>query len=257
MRIPTVRGMIDRRILVNYRVDPDVLAKFLPDPFRPKLINGQGMAGICLIRLKSLRPRFLPAFLGVSSENAAHRFAVEWDEAGQTGQGVYIPRRDTSSRFNVLVGGRLFPGMHHYAKFHVVEQNGDFLIDMTSSDGTHLRVEGTAADDLPAGSIFGDLQQASNFFKAGSRGYSVTPKAGEFDGLELDTFNWQVQPLAVRKVVSTFFENEKIFPAGSIEFDCALLMQHLDHEWHELPSLCGCQEKKVTTSHALAIDESS
>ena len=30
MRIPTVRGVIDRRILVNYHVDPGVLRRLLP-----------------------------------------------------------------------------------------------------------------------------------------------------------------------------------------------------------------------------------
>ena len=77
MQIPVIRGIIDRRILVNFRVNPDVLARFLPAPFRPKLVNGAGMAGVCLIRLKNIRPRFLPSFLGISSENAAHRIAVE------------------------------------------------------------------------------------------------------------------------------------------------------------------------------------
>src|SRR4051812_12690190 len=109
MRIPVIRGVIDRRILVNYRVAPQVLAKFLPVPFRPKLIQGVGMAGVCLIRLKHIRPRSFPLPLGLSSENAAHRIAVEWEGR----EGVYIPRRDTSSRINAAVGGRLFPGVHH------------------------------------------------------------------------------------------------------------------------------------------------
>ena len=81
MRIPVIRGVIDRRILVNYRVAPDVLAPLLPPRFRPKLHRGYGMVGICLIRLRSRRPKFLPPWLGMSSENAAHRTAVEWDEA--------------------------------------------------------------------------------------------------------------------------------------------------------------------------------
>src|SRR5437667_12856543 len=110
MRIPVVRGIIDRRILVNFRVDPAVLARLLPSPFRPKLANGTGMAGVCLIRLKQVRPAFVPGFVGVSSENAAHRVAVRWDDDGREGEGVFIPRRDTSSRLNALVGGRLFPG---------------------------------------------------------------------------------------------------------------------------------------------------
>ena len=30
MRIPTLRGIIDRRILVNFRLDPDAVERFLP-----------------------------------------------------------------------------------------------------------------------------------------------------------------------------------------------------------------------------------
>ena len=76
MRIPVIRGLIDRRVLVNYRVDPEVLGKQLPAPFRPQLVRGYGIAGICLIRLKQIRPRFLPALCGIASENAAHRVAA-------------------------------------------------------------------------------------------------------------------------------------------------------------------------------------
>lgn len=82
MYIPTLEGTIDRRLLVNYRVDPAMLQELLPTPFRPKLVHGMGVAGICLIRLKHLRPRGLPTMIGFSSENAAHRIAVEWDEQG-------------------------------------------------------------------------------------------------------------------------------------------------------------------------------
>ena len=69
MRIPTIRGLIDRRVLVNFRVEPDVLSAILPTPFRPQIVNGFGIAGICLIRLKHIRPKFLPPIIGISSEN--------------------------------------------------------------------------------------------------------------------------------------------------------------------------------------------
>ena len=75
-----MRRMIDRRILVNYRVDPAILEGVVPLPFRPKLIHGMGMAGICLIRLRQIRPHALPSWVGIASENAAHRIAVEWEE---------------------------------------------------------------------------------------------------------------------------------------------------------------------------------
>lgn len=91
-------GTIDRRLLINYRVDPDVLARLLPEPFEPQMVRGAGLAGICLIRLSDLRPTGAPAALGVTTENAAHRIAVEWDDGEGRRHGVYIPRRDTSSR---------------------------------------------------------------------------------------------------------------------------------------------------------------
>ena len=56
-----------------------------------------GMAGICLIRLRHIRPRVLPWWMGISSENAAHRIAVQWESEGQVREGVYVVRRDTSS----------------------------------------------------------------------------------------------------------------------------------------------------------------
>jgi hypothetical protein len=240
MRIPVIRGVIDRRILVNYRVDSEVLAKILPKPFRPKLANGAGMAGVCLIRLKHIRPRWLPSVLGISSENAAHRIAVEWEQDGQVREGVFIPRRDTSSRLNTLAGGRLFPGVHHHARFQVREDGGHYRIVLDSDDGrTHLLVEGNVSAELPGTSVFRSLREASDFFERGSLGFSVTAEPGTFDGLELRSFDWRVHPLAVERVESSFFANEALFPAGSVELDCALLMRGIDHEWHGREPLYG------------------
>lgn len=238
MRIPIIRGIIDRRILVNYRVEPDVLARMLPNPFRPKLINGSGMAGVCLIRLKHIRPRFLPSFFGISSENAAHRIAVEWNQNGEQKEGVFIPRRDTSSRLNAMLGGTLFPGEHHHAAFDVKEHDDHYRIVLDSDDlKTHLLVEGFSASELPKTSVFGSIKEASDFFERGALGYSVTSKPGEFDGLELRSAGWHVTPLAIDKVESSFFDDRTLFPPGSIQFDCALLMRGIDHEWHGKESL--------------------
>ncbi|HEV2242894.1 MAG TPA: DUF2071 domain-containing protein, partial [Streptosporangiaceae bacterium] len=73
MRAPAVRAVMERRLLVNYRVDPELLAALLPAPFRPVLVGGYGVAGICLIRLGQVRPEGVPARAGLTSENAAHR----------------------------------------------------------------------------------------------------------------------------------------------------------------------------------------
>ena len=179
------------------------------------------MAGICLIRLKGIRPRWIPRFLGIGSENAAHRVAVEWDDRGSVHNGVYIPRRDTSSLFNRLAGGRLFPGVHHYSRFFVDEAGDEYRVEMANTDGTHVLVVGQVAGQLPRDSIFGSLSQASDFFARGSLGYSATADPRRYDGLELHTQSWAVAPLNIHRVESTFFADAFRFPAGSVRFDCA------------------------------------
>jgi hypothetical protein len=239
MKLPVIRGLIDRRILVNYHVDPRVLAPLLPAPFRPKLVGGFGMVGICLIRLKKLGPTFFPSQLGITSENAAHRTAVEWEDNGTMREGVFVRRRDTNSWLNSLAGGRLFPGIHHHAKF-AVEESGDYFQVILRSDDqvTNMSVRGRRVDGLPTSSVFHSVDQASAFFQGGSLGYSATPDPSRFQGLELRCRNWYIEPLEMEQVRSSFFEDVSLFPKGSIEFDSALLMRGIQHEWHAKSDLC-------------------
>jgi hypothetical protein len=208
-------------------------ARLLPSPFRPKLANGYAMAGICLIRLKQIRPAFVHVPAGVGSENAAHRFAVEWDRDGRKHEGVFIPRRDTSSRLNTLVGGRLFPGEHHHACFEVSEAPDRLRVKFQSDDGqARVSVAARPADGLPADSVFGSVEEASRFFEGGALGYSATRCPTRYDGLELRCKTWAVLPLVVEAVRSSYFDDRAKFPVGSAAFDCALLMRDVDHEWH-------------------------
>jgi len=232
MRIPKVHGVIRRRLLVNFRIDPAVVQRLLPAPFKPKLHDGHAIGGICLIRLEGIRPRRVPQMFGVSSENAAHRFAVTWSDAAGEHEGVYIPRRDSGSLFNQLAGGRFFPGEHHRAHFEVVDTGDRIRVDMESADrGASVHVDAAAASELPAASIFRSIEDASAFFEPGSLGYSATTGGRKLDGVELHTHGWEVRPLRIDSVASSYFADESLFPPGSVRFDCALIMRNLAHEW--------------------------
>lgn len=233
MRLPVIQGLIRRRILVNFRVDPDVMRGHIPPRFELKLHEGHSIAGICLIRLESIRPRLVPRVLGLSSENAAHRVAVQWHDGDTRKEGVFIPRRDTGSTMSHLAGGRVFPGEHHRARFDVREDADSIDLSMTSLDReVAVSVRGRVADRLPTTSCFATLEAASAFFEPGAVGYSVTSDTGRLDGIELRTHGWKVEALHVDDVYSSYFADESTFPKGSVEFDCALLMRNLGHEWH-------------------------
>lgn len=233
MRLPVVQGIIARRLLINYRIDPDLIATLLPAPFRPTLAHGAAIAGICLIRLQAVRPRGVPTLFGVTSENAAHRIAVEWDDHGHRREGVYIPRRDTNSRFNTLVGGRLFPGMHHHAHFTTTETDTRISVAFTSDDSrVRVVVAGRPDPTFPVDSVFGSLAEVSTFFERGSVGYSATHDPQRFDGLELRIRQWCVEPFRIEQVETSFFDSRSLFPFGTVHLDCALLMRGIPHEWH-------------------------
>jgi len=229
MKIPTIHGYIKRRILINFTAHPKYVEKILPFPFRPKIYKGKAIVGICLIRLKDIKPKGLPDFIGINSENGAHRIAVEWDEDGEVKSGVYIPRRDTSIQLNTWVGGRIFPGKHYLAKFNVDENEGNYHVSFKSSDDTEISVDARETLVFNKNSIFENLGDASDFFEKGDLGYS--PNKEKFDGLRLNAYEWKVKPLEISNIKSSFFEDENVFPKGSIQFDNALLMTNIEHEW--------------------------
>ncbi len=218
---------------MNFRCVPEVVENVLPPPFRPKLVQGWGVAGICLIRLRRIHPAFMPSVAGLTSENAAHRIAVEWNENGITRQGVFIPRRDTNSLLNRLAGGKIFPGTHHAAHFRVWEQGDRLEAAMRSDDGkVFVRVLANIPDLMPRCSVFGSIAEASESFQNGALGWSTGSSAGEYDGLELRCAKWRIEPLHVENIESSFFDNRGVFPPGSVEFDSAFLLRNVPHEWH-------------------------
>ncbi|MFD7495886.1 DUF2071 domain-containing protein [Streptomyces sp. NPDC059832] len=240
MMQPRLSSVIERRLLVNYRVAPDVAARLLPGPLRPQLVHGYAVAGICLLRLGRVRPAWTPKVFGLRSENVAHRIAVEWDGPFGVETGVYIPRRDTASRLNAWAGGRLFPGEHGRADFEVHEGPGQMRVALATWDGdTRVDITVEQSDELRGSELFADLAEASRFFRNGSKGFSATSSGRHLDGMELRTNVWHVEAGRVRSAGSSFFDDSDRFPPGSATLDCALVMRDIPASWRPLPAMAS------------------
>jgi hypothetical protein len=226
--VPTLSAVIERRLLINYRLDPSVAETLLPEGLRPQLVDGSAVAGVCLIRLGSLRPEWMPATIGWRAENAAHRIAVEWDDDRGTQQGVYIPVRHSASWLPVAVGGRFFPGVHRHASFTGSETPNRIQVGLSASD---LRVSADVAvvEEWSSG-LFPSVDDASAFFREGSTGWSPRRRGAELDGLTLETSQWRVQPGRMLHVESSFFD---ALPEGSAHFDSVLVMRDVPIAWNQ------------------------
>lgn len=226
-----VDSTIERRLLVNYRVDPDVVAAQLPKPFRPQTVSGWGVGGVCFIALRGLRPAGVPTGLGFSSENVAHRFAVEWDEDDGHHVAVYVPRRDSGSRVISWSGGRVFPGSHGLARFEVQDTGADIHIEVVSRDGAvRLMVTAHTAKAM-TGELFSSIDDATSFFRTAPLGYAPASRPAGFDGVRLVTEHWDAEPASVSEMRSSVFDNKTMFPPGTCTLDSALIMRNLSVRW--------------------------
>ena len=231
--LPKIVGTIDRRILLNYRAPLEAVSGLLPDPFRVRSVNGFALIGVCLIRFRSLRPARLPALIGLRSENAAHRISIEWDDDQGTQTGVYVTRRDTDSAFVKLTGGRVFPGVHSRVAFEVDESPDKVAISIRDSQGLLVNLSGRISDEFSS-QVFSSHDEASQYFQEDHIGYSPARREGELEGLRLNCHRWQTSNLAIDEC------SVREFAALSpqIEFDHALIMHGISHDWAEVPRLC-------------------
>lgn len=221
--LPRLRGVIERRILLNFAVDPGRVEPLLPAGFRPQLVGGRAIAGACLIRLGNLRPAGLPAWVGLRSENAALRVAVLRDGPDGPEPGVWVPERMTGSRL-VAWGDRLFPAGQRQARFDVREGGGRYRVDV----GGRVSVDASESDALEPGSVFADHAEASAFFRDAPVGHSPGP-GGRPTGIRLCVDDWASRPLRVdRATVRCGLSGLEL---TADEYDHALLMTDVPHEW--------------------------
>jgi len=222
-------------MLLNFRADADVVQRLLPAPLQVDRQHGHAIVGVCLIRLENLRPKGVPSPLGLSSENMAHRVAIRYPSRGGIRSGVFVWRRETDQRLVEALGGRLFPGVHHHARFQVSESQSRLAMDVTTGDGrADVRFSAHALGEWRHTPCFGAFDEVSEFFRRGDCGFSCSLRGDELEGLQLKMLSWEMVPMEIESQHCAFYSDLNRFPAGSLEFDCGLLMRGLPHEWRQL-----------------------
>jgi len=221
---PAIRGVVDRRILINYRVPIASLEDEVPDPFRPtEVADGWGFGSVCIMRLKNERPRFVPSMFGTSLETITHRISVERDDGDGTMSCVYVPRRDTPSQMGSLVVGGLMPGMGNNVSLETDERGDRHHVRVDCGEGS-VRASVEEGGALPSDSVFDSVQEAKGFFLEACVRYS--PSGTRHEAVEFCPYNRNMSALKPINVESRHFEGIE----GS-ELDSAFLMKGIKHEW--------------------------
>lgn len=236
--LPTIEGVMKRRILVNYLADPALIRPLVPKPLELTLQNGSAVVGICLIGLQRLRPKGFPGVLGISSENMAHRVAIRFKENGRWKDGVFIWRRDTDQNLTALLGGRLFPGVHEKATFQVSESPSQISMAVETRRGRgDVALKASYPARWEPSRLFKTFGQAKAFFQKGDCGFSCALQKDRLEGMRLQTLRWEMEPIKITKVHSAFYEKLAQKAPNGIQYDCALLMKGIPHRWNELKNI--------------------
>jgi len=224
---PAIRGVIERRILVNYRVDLGKLDTVLPEPFKGREVgeSGKGIGSICLMRLGDARVRFAPEAFGFSVETATHRISAVRNKNGGTEDCVYVPQRVVSSRFCASMGERLLPAELECGDFRVEERNGVCRIRVDCGDEfAGVEIKEKEGGEIEDGSVFESAGSAAEFFCEAGMRYS--PSGDRYEGVELCPREWEMESVEVTGSRSSFFER-----LDGAELDSAFRMEGIEHEW--------------------------
>ncbi len=224
---PAIRGVIERRILVNYRLDVGTLEAVLPEPFGGREVgeSGKGIGSICLMRVGDARMSFAPEAFGVSVETATHRISAVREKNGETEHCVYVPRRDVSSQFCAAMGERLLPAELNCGDFRVEERNGVCRIRVDCGEEfAGVEVEEREDVETEWESVFDSIGSAAEFFCEAGMRYS--PSGDRYEGVELCPREWEMEPVEVTGSRSSFFER-----LDGAELDSAFRMEGIEHEW--------------------------
>lgn len=248
MSRPSIASLIERRLLVNFRLDPEAAARILPEGSRPLLRRGHAVGGLCLIRLAGVRRSGGPPVLagladlagrfGLRTEIAVHRIATVREGPEGPEPGLYIARRDTDSRIGTLTAGLFLPGEHHLARFEVEESPERLRIGFRGADGgAQARVEALVADELRGSALFADLDEAARFVREACDGEGYPGRAREFS----------IRPVELVQAASSYFADPAHFPEGAAEPDSALLMREVE----ALPRARPCIRSERSETGAL------
>jgi hypothetical protein len=139
---PGVCGVVERRMLVNYRVDLGRLDAALPGPFRGREVGetGKGIGTVCLTRVENARPKLAPERAGMSVRSVTHRVPAEIQGEGRFC--AYVPLRGVSSRLCATLGSHALPAEIGCAEFRTEQKTGVRLTTVNCG-GEYVGVEET------------------------------------------------------------------------------------------------------------------
>ncbi len=222
-------------LLVNFRVDPDRLARALPAPLVPALEAGHAWLSVVIAQLRHMRPVGVPAPLGVSYNQVVYRAVVQCGPH----RGVHFLRSDADSTLMTGLGNLMSFFRFHRADISIAAGRDAIEVAVTSPDGSGdlaVRAELSAATArLPVGSVLPGLAGAKRTLVELFTAYTAD-SGGRVAAVDIDRNDWNIAVVPSNGSFR-FMSAGPVFGPGDAELDSIFVVDDLRYRWHRLRHL--------------------
>ena len=225
-----VEAFFENSLVLTYAVPKEQLISLLPECLQPDTFSDKwGFVAVAIVKIKNLRPKGFPAFMGNDFILTGYRIFVRYTTGGgKRLRGLYILKSETDKK-RMAFWGNIFTH-YNYTTTDIkltTDRNGMKVSSEKSDLAVDINVH-SAETPLPKHSPFKDWKEARRF--AGPLPFTFTYNKGEKEVLIIEGVreNWAPKPVEVI--------NEHVGFIRQLEFKDAVLanaflIQNIPYYW--------------------------
>lgn len=216
-----VKAFFRHSLVLTYAFPEQVLLPLLPPGLILDTHEGSGFLAIALVQTESLRPAFLPSFLGRDFFLSGYRIFSRYRSLdGRLLRGLRILRSDTDRRLMAVFGNLLTHYNYRTARVRAEEQGTNWEVEIRTPDAeADLHVVADLASEPeapPSGSPFADLREARRFAGPLPFTFDYEPESHSIVRIEGIRKHWDPRPVNVRILENTFLTRTPFKEAGPV-----------------------------------------
>ena len=235
-----MNGVVTRRFLISYPVQPSALSRFLPPDAELSTWQGFAWVSACFVNIRHMRPSLVPAPVGIDFNYLVHRTRARLPYPdGIRRESVLVLEANINSRVFAALGQRL-PGVSFRARdIRLLETPDCWRVQMQDDDGTLLYQADIAkvsiGEGLPTHSYFPDLASADAFLLHVSYGAEWHAETRRLQFLAETHDSWRAQAGGCRTHRYAFLE---ALDGALPQADHVITMTNIPHYF----ALCGTKQ---------------
>lgn len=196
--IPPVRAQLAERLIFNFRLPPEALARFLPEPWLvPEVVGGFGIASFCMLDLRGITVAPLPTAIGLRSISCAPRFAVMDHSTSPPRPAVYVTERWSSSAFGSWFTSLGFSAPHPYAPVSWKRSGEEVRVTVVSPKRGPVFSARLQHSETFQSEVFESATVFASFIARGVSSYGLSRHPGRLTMVDLHKTDNTYSPLVV------------------------------------------------------------